>query len=188
MDKAFRENLHWVIAHEPSSDEPLYFRFVRWLVPSLLVAAGLLFTAYFRSLIGGRVFLLLYPPILLGGVIGGAAPGLIATGLAVVGLWYWHIPHYYSFQFSGPSDVFGVVTFLLSCLITVAIGAITRFFRIKEHRSHQQAEQARERLELSLEAGRKGAWCWNIQDNYTDLDERTQSILGCDSPRLFGRF
>lgn len=130
------------------AEEPKIRRIVRYIAPLLLALAGLVLQNYLRTMIGGKVFLLLYPAIFIGAVMAGFGPGIIAAVITSLGAWFYFVPFHYSFKFESGSDAFGLVVFTLMGVLFSIFGGILRSSRFKEREHQARLDSSNEKLRL----------------------------------------
>lgn len=126
-------------------------KLVRWALPSFLVAFGLAGQVALRPLVGGKIFILLYPAIFFGALFSGCLPGVFAVIFAVVGALYWIIPPFDSFAINTVGEVFGLVVFAITGTVANLLGSRIRTSRIKEHEAYRRAEEAKMSLQQKSE-------------------------------------
>ena len=72
----------------------------------------------------------------------GVGPSVLATLLMTVGVWYWFVPPYHSFQLEGPRELFGVTGFFLFAVVIITIGERARRTQAKLNAAHDEMEMA----------------------------------------------
>jgi len=95
----------------------------------------------------------------------GVGPSVLATLLMTVGISYWFIPPYHSFQVESPRELFGVAGFFLFAVVIISIGERARRTQAKLNAAHDELDMAvKQRTTELAEANEK-------------LRELTSSIL-----------
>jgi signal transduction histidine kinase len=72
----------------------------------------------------------------------GVGPSVLATLLMTVGVWYWFVPPYQSFQLESPRELFGVAGFFLFAVVIITIGERARRTQAKLNAAHDEMEMA----------------------------------------------
>ena len=72
----------------------------------------------------------------------GVGPSVLATVLMAVGVWYWFVPPYKSFQLESPGELFGVTGFFLFAVVIITIGERARRTQAKLNTAHDEMEMA----------------------------------------------
>lgn len=101
----------------------------RYLIPLLLPVLAMGIHLLFKSEIGGRVFIFLYPCVFIGALIGGYGPGLLATLLSVFFSWYFIIPAEDSYILHTKSDIIGLLTFSFTGILVSIFSGLFHKFR-----------------------------------------------------------
>jgi PAS domain S-box-containing protein len=77
----------------------------------------------------------------------GIGPSVVTVLLGVVGIWYWFLPPYDSFQGKTPTEIFGVLGFLIFSGVIVALGESARRVIAKRQQAEEALKEVHERLE-----------------------------------------
>jgi PAS domain S-box-containing protein len=105
-----------------------------------LVALATLTRWAMGDYIGGQVpFITFFPAIIIGALLGGIWPGVCATILSVISVWYLFLPPAYSFEL-GYREVVQLLLFIFFCLINLAVVAVVNALM---DRARAQEENAR---------------------------------------------
>lgn len=72
----------------------------------------------------------------------GVGPSVVATLLMTLGVWYWFVPPYNSFQLESPRELFGVAGFFLFAIVVITIGERARRTQAKLNAAHDEMEAA----------------------------------------------
>lgn len=88
-------------------------------------------------------FLLIYPAVFLAAWLCGFGAGILCTGLCALGVWYWFLPPYYSFELSG-SDIVRLSIFSL-----VGLGAAW-MSQVRTHYEHVMNQAIRDLSEFKF--------------------------------------
>jgi signal transduction histidine kinase len=67
---------------------------------------------------------------------------VLATLLMTIGVWYWFVPPYKSFQLESPRELFGVAGFFLFAIVIITIGERARRTQAKLNAAHDEMEAA----------------------------------------------
>jgi signal transduction histidine kinase len=119
-------------------------QFLNFFVPSLLVIASLIAQLLMREIVGGRIYLLFYPAIFFGALIGGFWPGLTAALLASLFSWYIFVQGQSTITAPTLNDIFAHFIFSFMAFSFCVFGEILR-------RSQNQEREARKEAELMIE-------------------------------------
>lgn len=151
---------------------------LRYLVPTLLAILAVLAQSYLQPLIGGKVFLLLYPAVFFGAIWGGFTPGIIATVITGLGAWFHIFPPVNSFTIHNVADVFGLVVFFIMGVIFSVFGTALRSFRTKENEHLKNLNALNDKLrtanrELALRESEKT----KLLDNISKAERRFRGLI-----------
>lgn len=126
------------------------FKFILpYLIAATAVIAALLGQNALEELIGGKIFLFLYPAVFFCSTLLGFGPGIFATVVAVIGGWFYYFEPTNSFGLPNQSDVFSLVIFGVTGLLFSYFSH--RFFsiRTKEKKAAAQLVAAKEAAEAA---------------------------------------
>lgn len=116
----------------------------RCITPSILVIVALLLQLSMRQVVGGKIYLLFYPAMFFGAIIGGFWPGIIAVSLASFSSWIIFVPYSAPIAESKSNLIFAHLIFSFMGLAFCIFGEILR-------RSQNQERMARQKAELMTE-------------------------------------
>lgn len=119
-----------------------------FFTPSLFVIAALLIQLLMRQVVGGKVYLLFYPALFFGAIIGGFWPGLVATILAsIFSWWYIFTPYTSSLENSDYNHLFAHIIFSGMGLVFSIFAEALHRSQNKERIAREEAERMSEKLE-----------------------------------------
>jgi PAS domain S-box-containing protein len=77
----------------------------------------------------------------------GLGPAIVTVAITTVGIWYWFLPPYGSFDVPRKTEVFGMWGFLVFSVVIVILGETTRRSVTKLERAEEQLRKAQDLLE-----------------------------------------
>ncbi|MDC4223793.1 MAG: ATP-binding protein [Candidatus Manganitrophus sp.] len=158
----------------------------------------LLVKLFFDPFIGEPTpFLLFSIPVILSAFYGGFGPGLLATTLCTLGIWYFFIPPYASFRIGRPSGAVQLILFLIEGgIIGYISGALQRAKRTEAEalgildKSHQEEmlHKSEERFRL-LVSGVKDYAIFMLDSNgkIMSWNEGAERIKGYRAQEIIGK-
>lgn len=130
-------------------------------------------------------FITLYPAIMLSAWLGGFWPGAVTTGITGLAAFYFWIAPARSWQVASPSDLLGLLVFVLIGMVISALNEAWRRAQSdrlamldQERVSRDAAEHAEERLRVAIRAGRLGSWEWLIRSGRVNWSPELEAIHG----------
>ena len=99
-------------------------KILRYVGPLLLVFMVLFVQIYLHELIVGKIFMLLSPAIFIGAVIAGFGPGIIATIITSLSIWFYILPLYHSSKINTATDEFSLFVFAFTGIMFSIFGGI----------------------------------------------------------------
>lgn len=144
---------------------------IRQYGPTLMVSIAIAAQLTLRSLVGGRIFIFLYPVLFFSAMIGGLAPGLVATAVATVAAWYFFLPIENSFVIHSNGELAALLTFFFSGVLFSIVSQLLRSARGKEIEAFAKSEMASGQL-LSANASlaKNEKELLKINEQLTNLD------------------
>ena len=124
-------------------------RTVRYLMPPFFVILGLALQLLLTNLVGGKIFLLLYPSLFLGAIFCGFMPGLIASILAVIGAWYFFVPPIFSFAIKDAGSLFGLAVFFVMGILFSVFGGVLRSARVRAREQQSMLNMSNAKLRVT---------------------------------------
>lgn len=132
-------------------------RVFRYGIGVVAVAIVIFVWNVFPALSSRFPFLLATIPVLLAAWYGGLGPGIVASVLSAVAVYYfWMDPrHIYG---ANPTDIAAVIIYLL-------IAVFVSYLTTARRKAEMAVSDADGRLRFALNAGNMGAWDWNLLTN-----------------------
>jgi PAS domain S-box-containing protein len=135
----------------------------------------------------GFPFLTFFPAVILTTLLGGLGPGLLVSALSTAAAKFFFIPTLRSFMPATSADLIALTFFAAVILVDCAVIHImnTSLRRVREERARsaglaQEQQALAARLRLALEAGRMGAWSWDLDGDRLEWDARQHELHGVD--------
>lgn len=94
----------------------------------------------------------------------GIGPAIVTTMITTLGIWYWFLPPYGSFELSTNQEIFGALGYVALCALIIALGESTRRIIDKRDQAQNELRKAQEELEI------------RVQERTAALAERTASL------------
>jgi PAS domain S-box-containing protein len=95
----------------------------------------------------------------------GVGPSVLAVAIGVAGVWYWFLPPYHTFALKDQTEVFGILGFVISSALLMALGRSTR-------RLIRERELAEERLKKSQQELED-----RIRERTISLEQKTAEVV-----------
>jgi PAS domain S-box-containing protein len=145
-----------------------------------LVALATLTRWAMGDYIGGQVpFITFFPAITIGALLGGIWPGVCATILSVVAVWYLFLPPAFSFEL-GYREFIQLLLFIFFCIINLAVVAVVSALM---DRARAQEENAR----VLLDCVPAGILVVDEQGNIKLVNASTEKLFGYKRFELLDR-
>ncbi|MGE3840562.1 MAG: PAS domain-containing protein [Vicinamibacterales bacterium] len=124
-------------------------RLLRAAAPTVLVLFALWAQYALRPVVGPRRSLLIYPAVAFGALYGGKWPGIVATVVATLGVWFVFNEPVGTLGFRRSEDIVGVIVFAAIGLLFNLVAARLRHAaaRDREAEARQRVHEATERSE-----------------------------------------
>ena len=144
----------------------------RLLLPTALVALGLLIQFIFRIELGLKYYILLYPCVFAGSLVGGLLPGIFATLIAAIGVWWFFIPESHLLNFNSGSETYSLLIFILTGVVSSLFGEKLRRAQENALFSKSQVEAvlkvkktSEDRLRVATKAANLYSWDWDLSNS-----------------------
>jgi PAS domain S-box-containing protein len=167
---------------------------IRYGVAIAAAVAAIFFRLALDPLWGSRLpFITLFPAVIFSGWVGGFWPGIVTTVLCMLAAQYFWLEPARSFAVADKTQLIGLFTFAavggMSSALNEAwrratLAAVESARRLRIARG--DAERSAERLRVALEAGRMGAWEYEIATGAVKWSTGLETIHGV-SPRTLPR-
>jgi PAS domain S-box-containing protein len=105
---------------------------LRFLLPTCLVAGALIVQILLRPVVCENIYILLFPAICVGALLGRFWPSVFASFVGTLGALYFSTFPYCSFKVAHKKDIFSLVVLLGFGLLFSAVGRQLRISRLKE--------------------------------------------------------
>jgi PAS domain-containing protein len=150
----------------------------RYALAVLAAAAALLLRQLLSPFLGeSNPYHTAWPAVIFTAWYCGLGPAIVATLISLIGVWYWFIPVFNSFELQDPrTEVPGMVGFLVFSGCIIALGEAHRRELIKRRQTKRALHQA-QRL------ARMGNWMWDPQSETATWSEGVYRICGFDPKR-----
>ncbi|MCC7262616.1 MAG: PAS domain S-box protein [Candidatus Latescibacteria bacterium] len=146
-----------------------------------LIAATLLADFAVGSATGSRPPVIFFTlPIMLCAYLGGLGPGLLATALAAIGIWYLLLPPTFSWQIEQSTDLARLVTL-------AAAGTLVSCLSESLHRARRRAEINQRQQAVILTSIGDGVITTNTQGRVTFLNPEAERLTGWTSAEAAGQ-
>jgi PAS domain S-box-containing protein len=121
---------------------------------------------------------LLFPAIVLAGLIGGAWAGATTLAVGVLATWFVLLPDAGPVVITPFAQLAGIVLFSATALLLVGFATIMRSVADDLTREKETASGAHDRLLAALEASGAGTWRWDIQNDVVEWDDALCRLYG----------
>lgn len=95
----------------------------------------------------------------------GVGPSILALAIGVLGVWYWFLPPYHSLVGKNPTEIYGMMGFLIFSAVIVALGESTR----RVIRQRQLAEEGLRKAQQELED--------RVRERTLSLEQKTAEVI-----------
>jgi signal transduction histidine kinase len=117
----------------------------------------------------------LWPAVVFSAWYCGLGPSMLTASLGLVGVWYWFLPPYNTFNLQDPrAQIFGMLGFLIFSSVIIALGEANRRSVVRNKWAEDQLRHAQEELERKVQE--RTADLNLANENLRELSGRLQQI------------
>jgi len=123
----------------------------------------------------GNPYHTLWPAVVFSAWYCGLGPSILTASIGLIGVWYWFLPPYNSFDLQDPrAQIFGMIGFLIFSGLIIALGEANRRSVARNKWAEDQLRKAHEDLEQKVQE--RTADLNLANENLRELSSRLQQI------------